>query len=248
MARRRNQRTIFIIAAIAVLVVLAVVVFGKKDLDFHDKYAGADLSVEVEGAERAGTYTKYLSAHNGAGEPAQNATVDIFDISNHSGDVTVESNYYGEAQAVYTDIGSEVTWNVNIPEAGFYNLYMEYVVDESRGVAAERSVKINGELPFDDAANIEFTRVWTDGGEVRVDNQGNQIRPTQVEVFEWQQDYFEDDMGYVDDPYLFYFEKGNNTITLGAENTEKDVDLALAALRESVEKVRREKPPGASLL
>ncbi len=37
-------------------------------------------------------------------------------------------------------------------------------------------------------------------------------------------------------------------ITLGAENTEKDVDLALEALRESVQKVRREKPPGASLL
>ncbi len=37
-------------------------------------------------------------------------------------------------------------------------------------------------------------------------------------------------------------------ITLGVENTEQDVDRALAALREAVEKVRREKPPGAVLL
>ncbi len=37
-------------------------------------------------------------------------------------------------------------------------------------------------------------------------------------------------------------------ITLGAENTEQDVDRALTALHEAVEKVRREKPPGAVLL
>ncbi len=36
-------------------------------------------------------------------------------------------------------------------------------------------------------------------------------------------------------------------ITLGAENTERDVDRALTALREALEKVRKEKPPGAFL-
>ena len=214
----RNRKGFIVAAVIVVLVVLIIVLSGRKALDFHDKYAGIDLSREVEGAERGGTYNKYLLSHGDAAKPGSDAAVDIFDISDHSGNVTVESNYYGEAQAVYTDIGSEVTWSVDVPEAGFYNLYMEYVVDESRGVAAERSVKINGELPFDDAGNIEFSRIWTNGGEVRVDNQGNEIRPTQVEVFDWQNSYFEDDMGYVDDPYLFYFEKGKNTITLCAEN------------------------------
>ena len=218
MARKRNQTTIIVVAVIAVLVLLIIVLSGRKALDFHEKYAGVDLNKEVEGAERSGTYDKYLLSHDGAAKPGKDVAVDIFNISNHTGDVSVMNNYHGESQAVYTETGSEITWNVDVPEAGFYNLYMEYVVDESRGVAAERSVKINGELPFDDAANIEFTRIWTDGGEVRVDNQGNQIRPTQVEVFDWQNSYFEDDMGYVNDPYLFYFEKGQNTITIGAEN------------------------------
>lgn len=218
MARRRNQKTVIVIVAILAIVALVVILGNRKALDFHDKYAGADLSREVTGAERSGTYAKYLESHAGAATPSSDAEVDIFDISDHSGDVEIRDNYYGEAQAVYTETGSEVTWNVDVPEAGFYNLYMEFVADESRGVAAERSVKINGELPFDDAANIEFTRIWEDGGEVRVDNQGNEIRPIQVEVFEWQDAYFEDDMGYVDDPYLFYFEKGRNTITIGAEN------------------------------
>ncbi len=214
----RNKKGIIVVAVIVVLVVLIILLSGRKALDFHDKYAGVDLSVEIAGAERTGTYDKYLLAHENAAKPDKDVNVDIFNISNHEGDVSIKDNLYGESKAVYTEIGSEITWNVDIPEAGFYNLYMEYVVDESRGVAAERSVKINGEIPFDDATNIEFTRIWTDGGEVRVDNQGNQIRPMQVEVFDWQDSYFVDDMGYQDDPYLFYFEKGQNTITIGAEN------------------------------
>ena len=39
----------------------------------------------------------------------------------------------------------------------------------------ERVVYINGEIPFEDARNISFTRLWADGGEPKVDNQGNEI-------------------------------------------------------------------------
>ena len=85
-------------------------------------------------------------------------------------------------------------------------------------MAAERGVRINGEFPFEDAQNITFTRIWTDGGEVKTDNQGNQIRPTQIEVYDWQSSCFEDDMGYITEPYRFYLEKGDNEITLEAEN------------------------------
>ena len=97
--------------------------------------------------------------------------------------VEVYENYEGEEKALYTDTESTVTWKVNVPEAGFYNLYLEYITVESRGVAIERSVYINGELPFDDAGNIIFTRTWTDASEPKVDNQGNEIRPSQVEVY-----------------------------------------------------------------
>ena len=57
-----------------------------------------------------------------------------------------------------------------------------------------------------------------DGSEPRVDNRGNEIRPTQTEVYGWQSTYLKDKMGYVSEPYQFYFEKGKNTITLEAVN------------------------------
>lgn len=203
-----------IVAAIAIIVIL---ITRNETENFSDKYAGRDLSAGVEGMEREGTYTEYLFVHADAAYPDCDIDVDLFNYEDAQ-DVEVYTDYEGVDKALYTGTASSVTWNVNVPESGFYNFYIEYLAPESRGVAVERGIYINGERPFEDAANITFTRIWTNGGEVRVDNQGNQIRPTQIEVFDWQNAYFKDDMGYITDPYLFYLEKGNNQITLEAEN------------------------------
>ena len=209
-----------IIVAVAVVAVIALIAFlmslrGVED--FHDKYAGADLTTDVEGMERTGTYTGYLNDHADAAYPEQNIEVDLYNYDS-TGAVEVYSDYEGEAKTLFTGTNSKVTWKVSVPQAGFYNIYMEYLIPESRGVAAERVVYVNGEVPFEGARNISFTRIWTDGGPIKVDNQGNEIRPTQVEVFGWQHSYFRDDMGYSADPYMFYLEAGENEIGLEAEN------------------------------
>ncbi|MBP5555426.1 MAG: extracellular solute-binding protein [Lachnospiraceae bacterium] len=195
------------------------VLLNLRDKDnFSDKYAGYDLTTDIVGLERTGTYTGYLLDHEGAAYPDKTVDIDIFDYSVDSGEAEILTDYHDEAKVLFTDTESVVSFDVNIPESGFYYLKMDYLIPESRGVAAERSIYINGELPFDDAGNLTFSRIWTDGGEVRTDNQNNQIRPSQVEVFDWQTSYFRDDMGYVQNPYTFYFDKGVSTVSLGAEN------------------------------
>ena len=214
---KKNKNVIITVAVILVLILVLVILSHRGVQNFHSKYDGADLTKEVAGVERTSTYNGYLESHDVSKTPSGTIPVDLYSYEGE-GDVNVVDNYYGEPKALFTGIGSTVSWHVNIPEEGFYRLYFEYLADDSRGVAAERSVKINGELPFEDAGNIEFTRIWTDGGPVRVDNQGNEIRPTQVEIFDWQSAYFADDMGYVQDPYLFWFEKGDNVLSFEAEN------------------------------
>ena len=211
------KKVIVTVGVVAAVVLVCFLMSLREVEDFHDKYAGEDLTTDVEGMEREGTYTGYLNEHADAAHPAQNVDVDLFQYES-TGSVEVYNDYVGEQKALFTATGSEVTWKVNVPETGFYNLYAEYLIPESRGVAAERIVYLNGEIPFEDARNISFTRIWTDGGPVKTDNQGNEIRPTQTEVYEWQSAYFRDDMGYVTEPYMFYLEKGENEIGLGAEN------------------------------
>ncbi len=211
------KKVIVTACVVAVIAVIAILLSMRGVEDFHEKYAGTDLSVDVAGMEREGTYTGYLNDHANAADASDSADVDLFTYTS-TGDVEVKENYEGIEKALFTGTGSLVTWEVEVPESGYYNLYIEYLLPESRGVAAERVVYINGEIPFEDARNVSFSRIWTDGGEVKVDNQGNEIRPTQAEVFDWQSAYFRDDMGYITEPYRFYLEKGTNSISLEGEN------------------------------
>ena len=205
------------IAAFAAIVTTAVLLPQDKVTDFHEKYEGTDLTSDIKGMERAGTYIRYIAGHDSSVRPQENVNIELFDYTSAK-DVERYTSYEGVDEALYTGVDSTVTWQINVPQSGYYNLYTEYLIPESRGVVAERIVYINGEIPFESARNITFSRIWTDGGEVKVDNQGNEIRPTQKEVFAWQKAYFRDDRGYEAEPYLFYFEKGINELTLEAEN------------------------------
>lgn len=199
------------------IVVICLVLNLTKTSNFHDKYDGYDLSVDTAGAKREGTYTLYLNAHSGAARPKQNIEVDVTSYIDAE-DAKVTDEYEGAEKALYTGNDSKVTWEVDVPEEGFYNVYLEYMTVKSRGVAIERAFYVNGELPFQNASDMTFLRMWTDASEPRVDNRGNEIRPTQTEVYGWQSTYLKDKMGYVSEPYQFYFEKGKNTITLEAVN------------------------------
>lgn len=202
---------------VAALVVVCVLLSLGGVENFAYKYEGYDLNKSVAGMERMGTYSDYLYSHSDAAAPSNTIDVDIFNYTSE-GQVSEYTDYEGVAKSLYTGTGSSATFTVNIPEAGFYNLSMEYLIPESRGVQAERGVMINGEFPFDDAQDIAFSRIWTDNGQKRIDNQGNEIRPSQKEIFDWQKAYYKDSLGYVVEPYEFYFEKGENTITLVGEN------------------------------
>ena len=228
------KKILIALAVVAVFTVLCVILASRKVENFSYKYEGADLSKDVVGLEKSDTYAGYIEDHADAVNASADVSIDIFDYES-GGDVSLYKDYEGVDECLYTGVNSEVTFKVSVKESGFYNLYVEYLLPESRGVAAERGVYINGELPFEDALSVTFTRIWTDGGEKKVDNQGNEIRPTQVEVYDWQTAYFADDRGYVKEPYKFYFEKGVNELKLTGENEPLIIKtLSLKAITDSI--------------
>ncbi|MCR4763993.1 MAG: ABC transporter substrate-binding protein, partial [Lachnospiraceae bacterium] len=168
----KTGKTVLItVIVLSALILVCVLLSMRRVETFEDKYAGADLTTDVAGMERTGTYTGYLTAHADAARPQQVIDVDIAGFE-AEGDVHMVDELDGETGVVYTDTASVATWTVDVPEAGMYRLHIRYYLPESRGVAAERSVSINGETPFERANNICFSRVWTDGGPVRTDNRG----------------------------------------------------------------------------
>ena len=205
----RKWRNILIgVVAVAVLVAL-VILLSQGSSDYSSKYAGVDLSTDVTGIGRSNTYDAYVASHASEPEVKEEVPVDV---------LTFEGDATPQAEGLLTEDRSEVTWTVDVPQAGLYNIRLEYLTTESRGVDIERELRINGELPFAGASTLTLSRLWTDAGEVRKDNQGNDIRPSQKEILDKQTVYFHDSMGYQTEPYAFYFNEGENTLTLKAVN------------------------------
>ena len=206
----RKWRNTLIGVLVAALVVVGIWLLSRAPSDFKDKYEGVNLSSDVTGIGRSNTYDSYVAQYADMPAVTETIEVDLASFEGKGGSIC--------ADGVMTEDESDLTWKVEVPKAGLYNIRLEYLTTESRGVDIEREIAINGEVPFSGASTLSFPRLWTDAGEIRKDNQGNDIRPTQVERFEKQSAFCMDDMGYQTEPYAFYFKEGENDLTIRAVN------------------------------
>ena len=206
----RKWRNILIGILAAVLVIGGLFFLNRSPDNFKDKYEGADLTTDVTGIGRSNTYNAYLTQYADLPAVTEGVEADLAVFEGKGGKIC--------PGGVLTEEESDLTWKVNVPKAGLYNIRLEYLTVESRGIDIEREIAINGEVPFSGASTLCFSRLWTDAGEVRQDNQGNDIRPTQTERYEKQTAFCMDDMGYQTEPYAFYFHEGENELTIRAVN------------------------------
>lgn len=175
---------------------------------------------------------------DGFSDPIKELSISEYPVYNSS-----ETAKLGGSKVI-AHIGGYVSYEVEIPQAGFYTLYLNYYTYAGFSSATERSLYINGELPFEDCSAFGFSRVWQDKADVRVkngvetvynvlnteedkdgnftisklwrkDTNENELKPQQIEVANAKTGAaFKDLMGYVNEPYEFYFEKGIQTIRL----------------------------------
>ncbi len=210
----RKKWRILVGILVVVILVAAIVLLNGDPQNYHDKYDGKDLSTDVSGIGRDDTYDVYLRAHQ---DVAAGTETIVVDVAAFEGDGLLQQDEAGNPQ-VYTADGEYTSWMVEVPEEGMYAIQVEYLTVASRGVDVERELYINDVLPFAGADTLRFSRLWVDGGEVRKDNQGNEIRPSQTEKYEPQVAFCKDDMGYETEPYQFYFAKGQNKLSFKGAN------------------------------
>lgn len=165
--------------------------------------------------QRGFTYELYLSKYADAQKPQIEVQIPVDRYTDTDMNTDVMQNYEGSAEkSVMTQEQGYITWEVDIPKAGLYNILLEYFPVEGRSAAIERELWINDSSPFTDARHITFTRVWVNSEDIKQDNRDNDLRPRQVERPSWQTSYFKDYMGYHNEPYSFYFNQGKNTVRL----------------------------------
>jgi len=159
-------------------------------------------------------YYNYLDSNGDNYPQVDPIVIEALDYTNIEGEYEELDNYEGMDSVLLTDEYGSVTWEVNVEEAGYYNLLINYYPYEGKSSSIERTLYINDEVPFEGASNISFYRIWGNNEEVAQDINGNDIRPSQIELPIWTTSYFNDHIGYINDPYVFHFNAGINTIKL----------------------------------
>lgn len=105
-------------------------------------------------------------------------------------------------------------WTAEIPQDGLYEISIDYYPLGGTSNPIQRSIMIDGEIPFEEAYNIYFNRVWKDREEPGVNNIGDDVRPRQIEEEIWQTVSLTDHQGMYSEPFKFYFSKGRHKIRL----------------------------------
>lgn len=215
--RYNLKRILIAVLCIAVVVAAGFLLFGNKEpSSYQDKYANVDLQSNVGNLVRENTYGRYLEQYPNAGYPQSAVRLNVLEPEAMEG-AQVQS--HEGVQVLHTQETSTVTWKFQVEQAGFYNIAVDYYHEDSRSIDAEREVRINGQLPFQNAAYIAFNRFWANAAPIRQDNQGNDIRPSQAEVFQMGSIRLMDSTtGYEAAPYKFYFAEGENTLTFIGQN------------------------------
>lgn len=207
--------TLSIILVITVYAIIdSIVVKAQKNyLDYNREPVSKQEPQEM-GDYDASAYFNYVASKPAIFPADETITIRASNYSIIEGDQEVLDMYEGVSNPLLTLESGSATWHVNVKNQGFYNLKVNYFPYEGKSSSVERVLYLNGEVPFDGANNIVFHRLWSSGGDVKVDIHGNDIRPSQVEVPFWTSDFVKDSIGYVNEPYAFYFNKGINSITL----------------------------------
>ena len=154
----KRKRVRAVSPAVSLVVSLALTLGCIPAYGISAKAAEEDLSqyyVEVYDTIK---YEDYLAQYSGMPRPDGEITIAGGDYAEAEGDVEKAAAYEGRDNVALTSSEGSITWEVNVPEAGLYQIQMEYYPMEGKNNTIEREARINGELPFDGAQYLEFSR------------------------------------------------------------------------------------------
>ena len=150
---------------------------------------------EKKGKEKAPTYASYLVTYTDEGA--------------EGGPVAVRGD-----DAASADTNNEINLPFTAETAGYYTLSFDYAYAVAGNKNTSYDLKIDGKLPFQEAASRKFARIWTNEFEVVDAGEADDINPKQIEAEGYWRSYtLYDKEGYYHTPMEFYLEKGAHTLT-----------------------------------
>ena len=172
----------------------------------------------IDASNRENAYTNYVAKHAEDPRPDQDITVYGKDYlkAENGAEVEVASVDGKENVAKWSNQEGSITFEVDVPEAGIYNIETSYEALAGKTTEIEFALLIDGVCPHTTASRITLPKRWVNenGQVIEQDARENDIRPGQVEQVCWQVSPLKDTDGLFNEPLQFYFEAGKHQITL----------------------------------
>lgn len=178
------------------------------------------------------SYKEYITSYE-ENYPETEIIIPATDFVRYEEDgIEVEPEVYKDydgmmGDSILTEDNALIEYDIQVEESGYYFLSLLYYPVEGKSSDIQRSFFVDGKLPYNEMALIEFNRIWNIGtGKTYVDdkgitvmnwekdNQGNDIKPSSIEVPEWISSYCYDSNGYITSPLAIYLSKGSHTISM----------------------------------
>ncbi len=194
--------------------------------DYREEAGTYSVTGDVPG------YTEYLNTYEQV-FPEDVIEIDAADFDRYedrdgTAKPDVYTDYEGmEGDSVLTTESALIEYDFEVATSGYYDLSLLYYPVEGKSSEIQRSFFIDGALPYGELSLIEFSRVWTtsvydyyiNADDIEVarwpkDNQGNDLKPTAIEVPEWIESYLFDSNGYITDELKVYLEAGSHTLSI----------------------------------
>ena len=204
---------------------IAMYTGGSLDDYLHNNLAAGDAGIP---------YLSYLE-RNPADVAKETITIDAVNYDKEHTNATVEvlENFEGaDGKVLFMDDSGVTSWKVDIKETAKYAIRITYFpIAEKDGVAIptyttiERTLYIDGYIPFSEARYFYFPRNWKytdyekreDGTCIfPSDATGNDVRPIRKQAPEWQTYYLRDWLGYTMEPFQFTLSAGEHVISFEA--------------------------------
>lgn len=176
------------------------------------------------------TYRQYLGRHEAAAAPSAAIIIEADSYVRYEEDgIAAQPEVFTDFEgmpgvSVLTGETAIIEFDVTAPEAGLYDLLIEYYPIEGKSSAIQRSVFLDGMLPYREMSLIELPRIWQNreameqkGSRPLIwekDNRGNDLKPVMIEAPEWVAAYARDSGGYITSPLSIYLTEGEHTISL----------------------------------
>ncbi|AEE95244.1 extracellular solute-binding protein [Mahella australiensis] len=220
---KRSSKHICTLLVLIFLILIHTSASTAPIIPLKDKYknqAGQKTVEFDQGQASEPYYSSVFSKYQEKGyKPVEDMVITLKPdkiTASDKGDVPLSSGIGNKADPVlvWNEDCDWFEWTVNIPQEGLYEILLEYYPLQGTGSTIQRELSIDGRIPFMEAHNVIFPRMWRDEGEPKVNNIGDEVRPRQIEVPSWQTVAFSDNQGVYADPFQFYLSKGKHTVRL----------------------------------